>query len=166
MRIRFVIPLACALILCGADLAVAEHGMSPELIVSAQDMDEFLEAVWRRQQPHSPWGSLERLKGRLRLLGILNDFLEHAVLDVRELVQLYWKNRSLQEFFAGLWLARYAPEEDHDWIARSIYQPVYEQGRRGEDQRGSLYWMWRFAAEMPEEGRRWKCWLSIARSAT
>ena len=125
--------------------------------VNEDEMDEFLQQVWQRHYNHSPWASLERFKDRLRLLGRLNEFLEHAVLDVRDLSELQWKNRSLQEFFAGLWLARYASEDDLPWIEQSVYQPVYEASSvYREDRRGALYWSWRFAAEMPEEGRRWR----------
>ena len=130
--------------------------------VEADDMDEFLQQLWQRYHSRLPWASLERLKDRLRLLAALNEFLEHAVLDVRDLSELRWKNRSLQEFFVGYWLARYADDADLDWIKVSIYQPNYDEQSRSfyrEDRRGPLYWVWRFAAEMPEAGRRGKSWL-------
>ncbi|MCH7725668.1 MAG: formylglycine-generating enzyme family protein, partial [Planctomycetes bacterium] len=131
------------------------------MVVEEEEMDEFIEGVWDHQGKPARGESLERLKDRLRRLGQLNDFLEHAVLDVHDLSQLYWKNRSLQEFFAGLWLASYATKEDVPWITRAVYQPVYEEGgTRAEDKRRwPLYWEWRFAAEMPDSGRRWRNWL-------
>lgn len=42
MRRTLLFSLVCAVILCGAAVAVAENGVGPELTVSAQDFDEFL----------------------------------------------------------------------------------------------------------------------------
>jgi hypothetical protein len=77
--------------------------------------------------------------------------MDHAVSDSAELQDVHWKNRTLQEFFAGLWMSYYASEADHAWLADSVHLP-------DDERTGSLEWVWRFAAEMHPEGRaplRW-----------
>ena len=56
--------------------------------VDEDEMDDFRRLVWQRQGQHSDWDSLERLKNRTNALGRLNEFMEHAVLDVRDLSQV------------------------------------------------------------------------------
>ena len=114
-------------------------------------MPDFRRLVWQRYQGQCEWQTPKEFKEQLQLLGRLNDFLEHAVLESTELQGVQWKNRSLQEFFAGLWISYYASEADHAWLADSVYLP-------NDERTGGLEWVWRFAAQMPPEGRspvRW-----------
>lgn len=119
--------------------------------VARDEMPEFRRRVWQRHKDQCDWESQSEFNGQLRLLGKLNEFMEYAVSNDTELHDIRWKNRSLQEFFAGLWMAYYAAQMDHEWIGQSVYVP--------DDKRtDQLQWMWRFAAEMPAEGRspvRW-----------
>lgn len=120
--------------------------------VPTTEMREFQRRVWQRQGAHSDWDSLAEFKQQLKLLGKINECLEHAVLDVSELTQIYWKNKSLQEFFAGLWLTCFASSDDDVWINENIFLPEAERTE-------GLYWVWRFAAEMHVDGRSPSRWV-------
>jgi formylglycine-generating enzyme required for sulfatase activity len=120
--------------------------------VPQDDMPRFRRHVWQQHRDHCDWESQAEFNRQLQLLGKLNVFMEYAVSDHSELQDICWKNRSLQEFFAGLWLARYAPEADRPWIRQAIYLP-------DDKVTAELYWMWRFAAEMPATGRSATCWV-------
>lgn len=119
--------------------------------VTRTEMPDFRRRVWQRHKDACDWETLEEFRRQLRLLGKLNVFMDYAVSNDTELQQIHWKNRSLQEFFAGMWIAFYASEQDQQWLAENVYLPKVEATN-------SLEWTWRFAAEMPAEGRaplRW-----------
>ena len=86
-------------------------------------------------------------------LAALNDFLEHGIFDtdVVGLDRIFWRNRTLQEFFTAYWLAQYCSEADAaglwDWITLPE-QPLTEE----------YYWVWRFLCEMHADGREPQAW--------
>jgi sulfatase modifying factor 1 len=120
--------------------------------VSQDSMADFRRRVWQRHQHHCDCGSQREFNRQLRLLGMLNAFMEYAVSDATELQDIHWKNRSLQEFFAALWMTFYASEEDRDWVGESVYHP-------DNSETSGLNWVWRFAAEMPTAGRSPERWV-------
>ncbi len=126
--------------------------------VSEGEFADFCERVWRRQAgKHSlRCGSPDTFKSLLRMLGQTNEFLDHAFLEGRGMKQVFWRNRALQEFFAGVWLAKFAPAEDSREMGRRLYLPHKERTR-------DYYWVWRFAAEMPAPGRAASCWIESMR---
>ena len=121
--------------------------------VNKVELPRFRKRVWERQSENIDHASLAELKTQLAFLGKINDFMDHGVLEVAGLEQVYWMNRTLQEFFAGLWLTLYAAEDDRAWFADNVY-------RSDDDQTADLHWVWRFAAEMHEDGREPQCWVT------
>lgn len=123
------------------------HGVDEGEFVGA-----FREEVWRRHFHGTPiWSDFRDFCAQLDLLGQTNEGLDHGFLDGWGLRQLFWRDRSLQEFFAALWLTSFAGESDLHWIAERPYV-------RNDPGSAALYWVWRFAAEMPDgcrEARRW-----------
>ena len=72
---------------------------------------KFIGRVWGRQQRNCRFGDFREFEDALELLGRTNEFLEHGFLEGRGMKQVFWRNRTLQEFFAGLWLARFTTTE-------------------------------------------------------
>jgi formylglycine-generating enzyme required for sulfatase activity len=119
--------------------------------VPRDEMAAFRRRVWERHKAHGPWETLGEFTQQLRLLGKLNALIEYAISEDTDLQDIRWKNRSLQEFFAALWMTYYAEEDDQEWVRASVFRP-------GDEQTAELESVWRFAAEMPGEGRspaRW-----------
>ncbi len=87
-------------------------------------------------------GDLQRQLGRLCAL---NDYLADPVLEGTEdlgprVVQLLWKNQTLQDMFSALWLTRYARPSDVAWL---------ESERNNSAQRE----LWQLTAEMGKVAR-------------
>ncbi len=95
----------------------------------------------REQEP-----STYDLKDDLRRLGKLNTIIEYGVLDTSEtLTRLVFRDRTILDFFAALWVVNYANKSDIQWLRdnkfiRSSEDRTYEQ-------------FWRFASEMPSAAR-------------
>jgi len=70
-------------------------------------------------------------------LATFSQLTNHATLERSSDSALGWKHRGWMEYFAGLYLARYAPPEAADVVADFTNDPDW-------------YWVWRFAIEMPE----------------
>jgi len=85
-------------------------------------------------------------------LRAMNDALEQGIVDSHNLRPIIWRNPSLQEFLAAYWLSWGGTEEDHRALAERIYMP-YDPATH------DLYWVWRFAAEMPYDACRQKHWV-------
>ena len=92
------------------------------------------------------------LREKIRQLAAMNEFLRHGLLEAGCPQQVQWRNPSLQEFFAGLWLARFSSDADAPRLDEAIYLAHEPASRR-------YYWMWRFAAEMPAAGRDTPRWV-------
>lgn len=78
-------------------------------------------------------------------LAALNDFVSQSFFDTVEgLQEIFWRNRTLQEFFAAYWLSQHSTDQDAnrlwDWIYLP-HQPLTEE----------YYWVWRFLAEMHDD---------------
>jgi len=71
-------------------------------------------------------------------LATFSQLTNHATLERSSDSALGWKHRGWMEYFAGLYLARYAPPEAADVVADFTNDPDW-------------YWVWRFAIEMPEQ---------------
>ena len=69
--------------------------------VDEGSFDEFKYRVWR--ECLKPKGNLDfdRFESHLDLLGQANQMLQPEFLDHAGLTQVFWRNRSLQEFFAA-----------------------------------------------------------------
>ena len=74
-------------------------------------------------------------------LAHFSQLTNHASVDNCSGFMLSWKHRGWMEYFAGLYLARYASAKAVEHIAQFTSDPDW-------------YWAWRFAIEMPEEVAR------------
>lgn len=139
------------------------------------DLETFIEDIWIRRGDELQYeynGDSERFEADLGRLVAVNLLLDPGVLAVKadgnpfaaELTHLNWRNRTLQDFLAALWVTRYSTSAaDRDWLRTHPYL-------RGEGHRhyahGKLYEFWRLAAEMPgakgtqEAARRDQVWIS------
>jgi formylglycine-generating enzyme required for sulfatase activity len=103
---------------------------------TAGRLTDYYSSLGDRSPRSSQW-----LKALLSELGRLNTVLTVAKKG-RQLAGLQFENRMLQEFFAGLWMARYASADDAKRLWPTIPLPEQSGSR-------AWYWMWRYAAEMP-----------------
>ena len=63
---------------------------------------------------------------------------------VEGLQEVFWRNRTLQEFFTAYWLSQHASDEDAHGLWDWLYLP---QKPLSEE----YYWVWRFLVEMHED---------------
>ncbi len=64
---------------------------------------------------------------------------------------VYWRNRTLQEFFTAYWLAQFCQDQDVAQWGQRLYcadRPETE----------AYYWVWRFLCEMPDAARNPRRW--------
>jgi formylglycine-generating enzyme required for sulfatase activity len=94
----------------------------------------------------------------LDALAELNAEIKFDLLDTRPQRHgdFRWYDRTLQEFFAARWLARYAGRDDRDRLRRWRYGSLDETAE-------SLYRpLWGFLVEMPRAVRRNRSWVPAA----
>lgn len=111
--------------------------------------DAFEQALFVRLQD----ASLPLLKRDIDSLAALNDFVAHGFFDTDMvgLDSVFWRNRTLQEFFAAYWLAQHCTAEDAQRLWEWLYVP--EQPATEE-----YYWVWRFLCEMHQDARDPEAW--------
>ncbi len=91
----------------------------------------------------------------LDALGAANDAVASGFYDSDTigLNGILWRNKTLQEFFTALWCAKYAtPKQSHnlwDWLYLA-----------GQVETEPYYWVNRFLAEMPKQGRHDQVWVN------
>ncbi|MCA9211915.1 MAG: SUMF1/EgtB/PvdO family nonheme iron enzyme [Planctomycetales bacterium] len=92
------------------------------------------------------------LENDLEGVDALNSFLSQSFFDtVDGLCEIFWRNRTLQEFFAAVWLAQFSGPQDLDFIAEWIYVPTIPRT-------DAYYWVWRFLTEMDSSVVDPTCW--------
>ena len=135
--------------------AGTRSGIAPNFdrVPPGPTMEGFCQDVHRRvNEPHYQTRGYSGFRDDLHALNAMNSGLAYGFLDSELLASILWRNRSLQEFFTAVWLARYCDGQDvqrlQDWIYLP-YDPVSDE----------YYWVWRFAAEMPREGRQGEAWV-------
>jgi len=124
--------------------------------IREDDFDDFLEDLLKRYANVCKWPDEDVLRSQLRLLGQSNEFLQNGFLEEGEPTQILWRNRTLQEWFASVWLAKFADKRDREDMSGREYLE-HDQTTR-ED-----YWVWRFAMEMPAKRRSNRKWLKLLR---
>ncbi len=92
----------------------------------------------------------------------LNEFLDFAVLEASGRTQIYFRNRTLQDFFAALWVTRYASGvAERNWLRENLLD--YTRKQPGLRQRTQQFW--RFATEIPSaaygDGQHWARSMSV-----
>ena len=143
----------------------AEVDESP-VVVDGARLEEFLGEIWdrregveliRRDYP----GGYREFRQDLDRLVATNLLLDPGVLASKsltpELRHLAWRNRTLQDFFAALWVTRYSQSDaDREWLRTHLHI-------RGEldshHTHPELYEFWRLAAEMPRDARSDAVWI-------
>jgi formylglycine-generating enzyme required for sulfatase activity len=89
-------------------------------------------------------------------MAIANGFFDDDTTD--GLRGILWRNRSLQEFFAAVWMSRYyAGNADYnDPDGRTLDSWIFTPDDVASEE---YYEIWRFAAEMPLRGRHGLAWI-------
>ena len=112
--------------------------------VNKDGFHDFLAAIWGRIQslpkehrfrPHFP--TFESFQAVVDEVAACNAELEFAFLDNTHLKQIYFRNRTLQDFFAAMWLSDVScTEDDQLWLASVRDKAEYEE-------------FWKLLTEMP-----------------
>lgn len=100
----------------------------------------------------------ETLDDLLGTLGALNIIIDPGILSVESdanpnnpvLRQLYFRNRTLQDFLAALWLLTDSTPEDRTWLKQRKY--VRGDGDKSQEHK-ELYLIWKFVCEMPHDAQ-------------
>ncbi len=124
--------------------------------IARPQMDEFqddvVDACQRARPRRAAYYTVHWGEAKLKQLAAMNEFLKHGLLEDGCPLEILWRDRSLQEFFAAYWLAHYCPPED----ARRLWEWIY----LAEDPKSNAYyWVWRYAAEMPADARNDEAWI-------
>lgn len=117
-------------------------------VPEGKPFDDFVRRVWkirRSELEQQGINSISQFGKSLEILGRLNEVIEFAALDHEGLQEIHWRSRTLQHFFAALWLTRYATADDRRWLARHVF---VQTDRETSD----WYEVWRAACEMPGKG--------------
>jgi len=132
--------------------------------VPASDMTQFTKDVLKQLKKASVVEHDYRilhLKLDLDALAELNHAIQYDLLDSRRIFRrndFRWYNRSLQEFFAALWLSRYADKDGIKLLRQGRYDDPREEAKK------SLYEpLWGFLVEMPRAVRKNNKWLPVVR---
>jgi formylglycine-generating enzyme required for sulfatase activity len=170
-RARKLLALLAFETVCGEKTA----GIGAELGDPALDnesVDEFVRGIWRRRRAQlvsDGYNTAEDLLEDLGRLAALNVALDPGVLAMPyktdptapRFIWLKFRNRTLQDYFAALWLSKYSSTpKEREWLRTHRHV----RGTFGEHHAyAELYEFWRFLAEMPVEvtdHRRWIASLS------
>lgn len=139
-----------------ADAAPGQPTKTPNFDgVPGNRFQRFGKRLQRRLSPGGEGTDADsRLDRDLDGLAALNDFISQGFFDttVEGLQEVYWRNRSLQEFFTALWLVQYGTEQDASLLSDWLYQP----DRPWTEE---YYWISRFVSEMHTDGRDPDAWL-------
>jgi|GEM_PF-3518213 len=130
--------------------------------IDRAQIDNFKYRVWeeRRKTPSDhdrpaklrpAFADYESFDRKLGQLGAVNEMLDDPVIagnddDSAELKQVFWRDQTLQDMFAALWMTRWATESDKAKLRSRLFVRWNEDTRDYED-------MWRLATEMPATGR-------------
>jgi formylglycine-generating enzyme required for sulfatase activity len=82
--------------------------------------------------------------GWLERLMQLNTCTEQVLIDNHELTELHWQDKTLQDFFAAVWITRYGDQPAWDWLKQ---RPCLT----GDEAQRDHYDVWRFAVGMPPD---------------
>jgi formylglycine-generating enzyme required for sulfatase activity len=133
-----------------------------------ETVEDFVRGLWQRRQKslrRDGYESFEDLNEDLGRLAALNIALDPGVLAIPhrhdprapQLTWLKFRNRTLQDYFAALWLAKYSSSTaERAWLRTHRHV----RGRWGEHHlHAGLYEFWRFLAEMPVEVTDHRLWI-------
>ena len=125
--------------------------------VAEQEFNDFIEQFRTSHGERVGHGSRPQLNAALARLGQTNSLLEYCFLDSDgEVTDLFFRDTTLQEFFAAYWLVTDATVEDQAWMARFPF--IRGHKPLGDE---TLERIWRFAVEMPCGPANESRWLSL-----
>jgi formylglycine-generating enzyme required for sulfatase activity len=124
--------------------------------LEGEGFQDFVDQLLRERESQLKryMSSGETLDGLLGTLGALNIVIDPGIFSVESdanpnnpvLRQLYFRNRTLQDFLAAYWLVRHSTPEDRQWLK----QLKYVQGdKKASLENADRYQLWKFVCEMP-----------------
>ena len=139
-----------------ADAAIGDSSSIPNFDgVPRNRFQRFRERLMHRLSPDAVTDRTRTLLDRdLDGLAALNNFIEQGFFDtaVEGMKELFWRNRSLQEFFTALWLSQYRTADDAALLWDWLYLP-------DQPETEEYYWIWRFVCAMHPDARDPESWL-------
>jgi hypothetical protein len=102
------------------------------------------------------------LKNDIVKLGRLNEVIDFAVLEDANQHELYFRDRTIKDFFAAMWCAKWGDEKDRKFLRDTRHiRGEYGGHHRGAEQ----YEFWRMLTEMPVSDlrKRESPWLGMIR---
>jgi len=117
--------------------------------VSEDDFEEFAERLMEQRPAigQKYTNDFEQLEKDIFEIGRLNELLDFAVLEAGKRLHVYFRNRTLQAFFAAMWVTRFSSTvEERAWLQSN---PYLRGAYADHFQNGDLYEFWKFATEMP-----------------
>ncbi len=115
---------------------------------TGQEFRNFLDSLWNRHAEHLKdelgISSKRAFRQILDTLARLNVALDFAALDHAGISQIIFQNRTLQDFFAALWMCNSASEADRQWFSDQRFV-------RWKKDSETHYQFWKLTAEMPNE---------------
>lgn len=90
--------------------------------------------------------SLPALEALLMRLARLNADIDFAAFDHEGIGQVIFQNRTLQDFFAAIWMCTHASDEDVEWFSENRFV-------RWKKSTETHYQMWKLATEMPADAK-------------
>jgi hypothetical protein len=119
-------------------------------VKSGEPFRQFLKELWLRHgdvlKEEFELHSRRAFENRLVVLNKLNVAMEFAALDHVGITQVTFQNRTLQEFFAAIWMCTRATPDNRTWFSQQRFV-------RADKSTETFYQMWKLAAEMPDEPR-------------
>jgi hypothetical protein len=119
-------------------------------VKAGENFRTFIKALWTRHskflKDECELSTRSALENRLVVLSKLNVAMEFAALDHIGLTQVIFQNRTLQDFFAAIWICTRATSKDRKWFSQQRFV-------RADKSTATHYQMWKLAAEMPDEAR-------------
>ena len=113
------------------------------------EFEEFLLKMSRERGPEisNYFNDSDQMREGVRQLAQANELLDFALLEDGQLIHIYFRNRTLQAFFAALWVTRYST---HHGELAALQQILYLPGAYGEHFRFAEYYeFWQLLCEMP-----------------
>jgi formylglycine-generating enzyme required for sulfatase activity len=131
--------------------------------IDDRQFNAFRDAVWERVRSRDDYtrSNKPEFVADLKILASMNMAIANGFFDddtTDGLRGILWRNRSLQEFFAAVWMSLYyAGNADYtDRDGKTLDQWIFVPDDVASEE---YYEIWRFAAEMPSRGRHGLAWI-------
>jgi formylglycine-generating enzyme required for sulfatase activity len=115
--------------------------------VPKPEVNAWMTTLWSQCSQDFKYGfsdDIQCFKRKLISLARLNAHLEYSVMETKGLSRIEFSNPTIMDFFAALWITRYASDDDRAWLSGRVYI-------NGAADTAPLREVWKLAAEMPGE---------------